>query len=161
MSHLATTFLTSSILAQAADEDLIALGAFLLVMGIALAVMFAISIVICAMLYVAQSRVPAEHRKIEPLMIWLLLIPLFNLVWNFFVFQRIPASYKSYFNAQGRADVGDCGQQIGLWYAICAAASIVPCVNYLAGPASLVLLIIFLVKVFGLRQQIPLTAATA
>ena len=31
---------------------------------------------------------------------------------------------------------------------------IIPCVNYAAGPASLVLLIIYLVKAFGYKNQI-------
>ena len=87
-------------------------------------------------------------------MIFLLLIPLFNLVWSFFVFQRIPASFKSYFDARGQTDVGDCGKGIGLWLAICMVSSMVPCVNYVAGPASLVLLIIFLIKAFELRGKV-------
>lgn len=88
-------------------------------------------------------------------MVWLLLIPLFNLIWNFFVYQKLPDSYKSYFSSQGRTDVSDCGKGIGLAYAISAAACIVPCLNYLAVPAALVLLIIFLVKAMGLKNQIP------
>ena len=44
---------------------------------------------------------------------------LFNLVWVFIVFQRVPESYQRYFASVGRNDVGDCGKSIGLWYAIC------------------------------------------
>ncbi len=121
---------------------------------IALAVGLAIGIVICVLLYKVQSAVPPNHRKIEPAMVWLLLIPLFNLIWNFFVYRRIPDSFQSYFASVGRTDVGDCGRNIGLWYAICAACSIIPCVNYVAGPAALVLLIIFLVKMFDLKSKI-------
>ena len=121
---------------------------------ITLAISFAILIVICALLHSALARVPPEHRAMEPGLVWLLLIPFFSIIWNFFVFLQIPESYKSYFTAQGRTDVGDCGRGVGLWYAICGAMSIVPCVNYLAAPAALVLLIIFLVKVLGLKGQI-------
>lgn len=148
---LATILATTG---QATDEELLALGVLLMIVVISLLIGFAISIVIAALLYTIQKRVPAEHQKIDPLMVWLLLIPVFNLIWNFFVFLRIPESYQSHFQAHGRTDVGDCGKSIGLWYAICAVCSIVPCINYLAGPAALVLLIIFLVKLFGLRSQI-------
>ncbi len=141
-------------------EDVAGLAFVLLAIGIMLLIGLAINIVICALLYVAQKRVPAEHRKIDPLAVWLLLIPLFNLVWNFFVYRRIPQSYCSYFNAQGVQGKGDCGETIGLWLAICYACSIIPCVNYIAGPAALVLLIIFLVKIMGLRGEIPEAAAT-
>ena len=51
-------------------------------------------------------------------------------------------------------DVGDAGRGMGLAYAICAACSIVPCVGIFAGLAALVLLIIFLVKIYGLKAQI-------
>jgi len=135
--------------------DALVAGTAIFIVLVALVVMLAIAIAICFALYTLQKRVPVEHQKIEPKMIWLLLIPLFNLFWNFIVFQRIPESYKSHFDAQGDASVGDCGKSIGLWYAICAACSIVPCVNYITGPASLVLFIIFLVKLFGLRGKIP------
>ena len=94
----------------------------------------------------------------EPGLVWLLMIPLVPLVWNFFVYLRLPESYQSYFASVGRTDVGDCGRGIGQWYAICFLACAVPCVNYVAGPAALVLLIIFLVKVMGLKNQIPMTA---
>lgn len=126
---------------------------------ILLAISLAIAIVVCVLLYGCLNRVPPQFRKMDPGLVWLNLIPLFNFVWNFFVFQRIPESYQAYFNAQGRTDVGDCGKKIGMWYAICAACSLVPCVNYVAGPASLVLLIVFLVKVMGLKNQIPESAA--
>jgi len=119
---------------------------------------FGIAIVVCFLVYNAQRGVPVEHRKIEAGLIWLLLIPVFNLVWNFFVFPKISDSYKSYFNSVGRSDVGDCGRGVGTWYAICAACGIVPCVGYIAAPASLVLFIIFLVKIYGLKAQIPQTA---
>ena len=122
----------------------------------------AIAIVICLLLYTAQKRVPMEHRRIEPGLVWLLLIPIFNYVWNFFVFLKIPESYQSYFRAQGRTDVGDCGRSLGQWYAICAAVGfaggfipVVNCFAGLIGLASLVLLIIFLIKITGLKNQIP------
>ena len=113
-----------------------------------------ISIVICLMLYKAQEAVPVEHRRIEPGMIWLSLIPLFNLFWNFKVFTKVPESYQSYFNSVGRTDVGDCGRQLGLWYAICAACAIIPCLGMFAGIASLGLLIMFLVKIYQLKGQL-------
>ena len=130
-------------------------GIFCLVMWVGLVVGAAIGVVISILLYQCFTRIPAEHQKMSPGMVFLLLIPLFSLIWNFFVYQRLPESYQSYFAAQGRTDVGDCGKQLGLWYAICAACSLVPCVNSFAGIAGLVLLIMFLVKAFELRRQIP------
>jgi len=134
-------------------------GAFFAVFGVvivvALLIALAIMAVILYILYTCFERIPPEHRQMDSWQVFLLLIPCFNIIWNFFVYPRLAESYQSYFRSVGRTDVGDCGQQVGLWYAICSAVSIIPIVNYIAGPASLVLLIIFLVKAASLKGQIP------
>ena len=133
-------------------------AAFIAIIVVAIAVVMAISLAIqalvCYLLSKCLREVPAEHRQITPGKVWLLMIPLFNLIWVFFVFMPMSDSFKSYFNARGRYDVGDCGRQIGLWYCICVVASLVPLVNYLAGPAGLVLLIVYIVKAFELRNKV-------
>ena len=139
--------------------DAAILGGILVVAFIALAIGLAIAIVLLYLVYSCFVRIPARHRQMEPWQVWLLLIPLFNLVWNFFVYPRLAKSYRSYFTEQGRTDVGDCGEQIGLWFAICSVLCVIPCVNYLAGPAALILLIIFLVKALTFKGQIPAGAA--
>ena len=130
-------------------------GTFLTIMGVVFAISLAVHVLVCALLSTCYSRIPKQFRKQEPGMVWLLMIPCFNVVWNFFVYLQLADSYKAYFASVGRTDVGDCGKGIGLGYAICAACCIIPCVNYLAGPAALVLLIIYLVKAMDLKNQIP------
>jgi hypothetical protein len=134
---------------------------FLVIMLIAFVIGIAIAIVVNLLLQAPLKAIPEEHRAIEPGQVWLLLIPIFNLFWSFKVFQAIPDSFKSFFDSIGRRDVGDCGRSLGLWYAICLVCSIVPCVNYIAGPASLVLLIIFLVKMHGYKDQVRAALGTA
>ena len=157
MLHLTT-------LAQASpqaspSEELVALGVILFAIGFMLLVTLLVYLIVAILLYGCLARVPQEYQRMKPGLVFLLLIPLFNLIWNFFVFLRIPESYQAYFASQGRTDVGDCGRSIGLWLSICVACSIIPCVNYISGPASLVLLIIFFVKIFGLKSQIPQATA--
>jgi hypothetical protein len=123
-------------------------------------VSLAVLIVVMVLIAGCYSRIPQQYREMEPGMVYLMLIPCFNLVWVFFVTLRLSTSFQKYFVAHGRTDVGDCGYQIGLWYSICTVAGIVPCVNYAAGPAALVLLIIYLVKVIGLKNQIPVGATS-
>ena len=115
---------------------------------------FAVQGTICYLIIQSLQRVPAEHRRIEPAMIWLLLVPCFSLVWNFFVFRRVPDSFASYFTAQGQTDVGDCGKAIGTWYAgLSVAAVSIPLYGAAPGIAALVLLILSLVKYHELRQR--------
>ena len=127
---------------------------------VVLVISYAILFVIILIITGALKEVPSEYRAMEPGQVWLLLIPCFAVIWNFWVFQRVPQSFHDYFASQGRTDLGDCGGQLGLWYAICGVASVVPCLNYIAGPAALVLLIIFLVKIVELKKQIHSGAAT-
>ena len=134
-------------------SEIAALG----IMGIVVALLlfFAVTIIICLLLQNCYKRVPQQFRKMEPGLVWLLLIPCFPLVWNFFVFPRLSQSFKSYFDSIGRTDVGDCSGGIGLAYSICYAASVVPYLGCLTLIASLVLLIVFLVKANELKNQIP------
>jgi hypothetical protein len=90
----------------------------------------------------------------EPGKVWLMMIPFFNLYWVFPVFLGLSESYQAAFAARGRTDVGDCGRQLALWYCISVAAFIVPCLNYIAGPAALVLLIIYLSKMSEFKKQL-------
>ena len=131
------------------------IGTFIAIAGVGLLVFLAVHVFICALLSTCYSRIPRQFRKQEPGLVWLLMIPCFSLVWNFFVFPQLADSFKAYSASVGRTDVGDCGKGIGLAYAICAIFCIVPCFSYLAWPAALVLLIMYLVKVTDLKSQIP------
>ena len=122
---------------------------------IAILIGLAVSIVICLIITKCFQRIPREHRQMEPGMVWLLLIPCFNLVWNFFVWIRLANSYKSYFSAAGVTDVGDCGYTINLAYCIATVCCLVPCLNYLAAIVSLILLILRLIKANELKNRIP------
>jgi hypothetical protein len=120
-------------------------------------IVLAINVVACAVLHGCFKRVPAEHRKLEAGLVWLLLIPCFNIVWNFFVFPRLAQSYQSYFRAAGRQDVGDCGAGLGWAYAGCmlGACLPLPILPFGIGLAALILLVLFLVKATQLKNQIP------
>lgn len=130
------------------------IAAYLMAAGIGLVIAIAVSIVLCILFKKNYEAIPEAYRKMEPGKVWFLLIPLFNLYWIFVVVLGLSDSYKAYFDAQGDTSVGDCARGIGLAYAICTVCSVIPCLNYVTGPAALILLIIYLVKVFGFRSRI-------
>ena len=136
-------------------SDVIAAFAPLVIVVAVLLFFIVVHVVICLLLQNCYKRIPQQFRKLEPALVWLLLIPCFSLVWNFFVFPRLSQSFKSYFDSIGRTDVGDCSGNIGLAYAICCAVSVIPYLGCLTGIASLVLLIMYLVKVNELKNQMP------
>ena len=94
-------------------------------------------------------------------MVWLLMIPCFNLVWAFFVFLRLADSYQAYFQSVGDTEVGDCGRNLFLAYCIVLCCTIlpIPCVQPLVGLAALVLLILSLIKATNLKNRIPENAS--
>jgi len=123
-----------------------------------------VAVVICWLLSDVQKRIPPPFRRIEPGMVWLLLIPCFKLVWNFIALPKISQSYKAYFNAIGRADVGDCGERLAIACSACAACAMLvgfvfSCLGLPVLMAAWVLLIVYLVKILGLKNQIAVSGA--
>jgi ABC-type phosphate transport system permease subunit len=108
--------------------------------------------------YILLDRIPPEHRQQDSGLALLLLIPVFSVIWAFFVYPKISDSLRSYFASRGE-DAGDCGRSTALAACICSACTIVPFVGLLAGLAALVLLIIFFVKAFDLSGRIQRVAA--
>jgi hypothetical protein len=107
--------------------------------------------------YLVLSRIPPQYRKQEPGMAFLLLIPIFSIVWNFFVHPKVAESLKAYYDAQGPHTNGDCGASLALWLCICGACTFVPVLGLFAGVAGLVFMILFYVKAFDLSARIPKT----
>lgn len=136
------------------DDAMTRLGLNMMMALVFLVVSIGINAVICYLLQQCFNRIPPQFRKQQPGMVWLLLIPCFSLIWNFFVFPPLSKSFKAYFDSIDRMDVGDCGEGIGLGFSICSVAYIIPFLGCLTGPAALVLLILYLVKVNNLKNQI-------
>ncbi|HEY3384060.1 MAG TPA: hypothetical protein VGK32_20035 [Vicinamibacterales bacterium] len=133
---------------------LIGCGAGVLVFLVVLAVGLAIGLFVCYQLYQAASRLPAQYRKLAPGSIFLLLVPLLNFVWVFFVVIKLSESFKEYFAAQQRTDVGDCGYAVGLGWAITMVCGLIPVIGMLSCLASLVFMILFLVKMSQLKALV-------
>jgi hypothetical protein len=97
----------------------------------------------------AISRCALESRAISPGQVWLLLIPLFNLVWVFIVVGRVATTLGNEFRLRNMPAEPEPGKSIGLAWAICTVCSIIPFLGLFAGIAALVCWIIYWVKVAG------------
>lgn len=115
------------------------------VIGIAIVIFYILS------MQKALDLAGERHRKMNPAMVWLMLIPLFNLVWHFFVVKHVSDSIKSWAAEKG-AKVDDAGYTIGLIACIANCCGIIPGLNLLAGPVGLVCFIIWWVKVAGFNK---------
>lgn len=112
---------------NAADlvAGLFAMGFSLAFVGGFLCLMLAIQAAITGFLWDTLRRIPAEHRAQEPGLVWLLMVPLLNMVWPFFVYPKIAESYQRYFAATGRYDQGDGGMQLATIYCWALVAQLV------------------------------------
>jgi len=118
---------------------------------------FVINVVVCFLLYRLFQAVPPRCQRLTPELVWLLLIPVFNLAWNFVVFLKLSDSYQVCFEQLGDRSAGECNRGLGLAYAIlcvCTMIPCIPCVGTVAGLAALVVLILYLINMYQLRDRL-------
>jgi len=107
----------------------------------------------------AFARVAPERRELSPGMVWLMLIPLFNLVWHFILVAKLSNSLGKEFTARNSAVPGDNhGWTIGLVMCILACTSWIPILGFATGIAALVLWIIYWVKIAGYSSRLATPA---
>ncbi len=126
----------------------------LTIICVVLVVAFVISVVTCFLIYKPFSKLPESFRPFQPGLVFLMLVPIANLVMPFMISISVTDGFKRYFESVGDNSKGDCGKSIGLAWAIGLVCSLIPLVNYIAGPISLVCMIIFIVKLWSLGNAI-------
>jgi hypothetical protein len=106
------------------QEDLgLALGMICIIGGVVLAVVLVIAIFYLLTLQKALSRVSQRNRLMEPGMVWLMLIPCVNIVWQFMIAVNVPGSLRNEFRDRGRDDGSDYGKSLALTQAILGIVS--------------------------------------
>lgn len=149
----------------------ILLGAGLFIALIAFAVAIVVAVFYFLTLMNALSRCHPRNRLMEPGLVWLGMIPLFNIVWAFFNNLRVPDSLKKEFRDRGMDDGSDYGRGLGLTMAILGVAGFVigilggvarvqafAILNNVLGLAAFVLWIIFWVKIAGYSSRLAAPA---
>jgi hypothetical protein len=126
--------------AAAPDPDFAALmgPTFLIVMLGVIAVAFIILIFYLLTLSKALSRCRPRNRTMEPGQVWLMLIPLFNIVWQFFIVNRVPQSIAREYRSRGWRAKGDFGKSIGMTMCITGLLSWIPFLGILLALVNLV-----------------------
>lgn len=146
-------------------------GMLCLTIGVGLAVGLIVAILYLLTLQKALSRVPLRNRLMEPGLVWLLLIPCFNIIWQFFIAVRVPGSLQNEFRDRVRDDGSDYGKSIAMTNALLGIAGgfissflsrsrdTAQVGLYISGGLSiinLVLFIIFWVKIAGYSNQLAM-----
>jgi len=131
------------------EEEIIIIAASLCVFLFILMIQAAL----CYFWQTCLNSVDEQHRTISPPMVWLYMIPCFNIFWLFFLMINIPKSFQNHFNARGVSDVGDCGQGICIGYAACVLVSMIPYIGCLAQIPALILLVMHILKFIDLKKK--------
>lgn len=92
--------------------------------------------------------ISSENRKMQPGQVWLSLIPLFGLVWQFIIVNRLADSLKDEFVTKNlKIDEERPGIGIGLAYCILFACSLIPFVGFATVIGGLICWIIYWSKI--------------
>lgn len=142
---------------NAASEAMLG-GTILLVVIIAIAIGLIPMIFYLLTLQNTLKEVSPENQKMPPSNVWLVLIPLFGLVWNFIIVNRMADSLAAEFAKRNiPVDEERPGYSIGLTYSILFCCSIIPVLGGLASLAGLVCWIIYWVKIAGYKTTLQQT----
>jgi hypothetical protein len=119
-----------------------------------LVVLLGVGILFLLTLQKCLSRIEPPNRTMEPGMVWLNLVPCFNIVWNFITVIRISESLEKEFRSRGMPVSGDYGRGIGLTFLICNLLGIIPFVGLVTGLIGLVCWIVYWVKIAGFSKEL-------
>ena len=120
------------------------LGIFTIVL-VVIAIMLVPMVFYCLSLQKALNRCSPECRAMNPGMVWLIFIPLFNIVWQFMVVLNMAKSLAAEFQKRGMAEDPNPGQTLGM----------VMCIgNLICGPVGLICWILYWVKIAGYSNKI-------
>jgi hypothetical protein len=99
-------------------------------------------------LQIVLKRCAVESRTLSPGKVWLLLIPVFNLIWQFIVVNSVSDSLRNEFMRRGLSSVEPApGKGLGMAMCVCILCSIIPILGVFAGIAGFICWILFWVKI--------------
>ena len=131
---------------------------FLFFLLVFLCVWIVIGIFYCLALQKALSRCSTQNRTLSPGLVWLLLIPIFNVVWHFVIVLNMAKSLHAEFVSRNIVEAQSPGLGIGLAISILQAVVVVlgwvPFLGELAGVALFICWVVYWVKIAGYSDKI-------
>jgi len=102
----------------------------------------------------ALQAVSEKNRAMSPGLVWLNLIPIFELGWHFYTVIMIRNSLGAELAERGVEDPGRGGYAMGMAASILAVCGILPYVGVLASIGALICWIIYWVKIAGYKNRL-------
>lgn len=103
----------------------------------------------------ALERCSPEARTTSPGKVWLMLVPLFNLVWGFILVSEIAKSLHNEFVRRGITDVeAEPGKNFGWAMCILCLTGFIPVLGIFGSIVGFVCWILYWVKISGYSQRL-------
>ncbi len=100
-------------------------------------------------------EVSHENRRMQPGQVWLTLIPVFGIIWQFMVVNGIADSLRLEFQKRGiKADEDRPGSGIGIAFCILTCCSIIPFLGIFTAIAAFICWIIYWVKISNYKAEL-------
>jgi hypothetical protein len=106
-------------------------------------------------------EVSPHNRQVPPTNIWLMFIPLFNIVYGFIIYPKIADSVRLELEERGHAQAGDYGRGLGITLPILRICLIVPILKYLVLVGWLIVWIMYWVKMADYKNMLRSSAGGA
>ena len=102
------------------------------------------------------ERCSPECRTTTPGSVWFMLIPFYNIVWQFLLVARISESLHNEFNKRNMNEEPEPGKSLGITFCILNVCGIIPIIGVLAGIGGFVCWIIYWVKISGYSNKLAM-----
>lgn len=102
----------------------------------------------------ALGKCSPENRALTPGLVWLLLIPVFSLIWNFIVVVKISQSLEAEFRSRNIPGQNSPGLGVGLAMCSLSFVAFIPWVGFLAAIAGFVCWIVYWVRISGYSSRL-------
>jgi hypothetical protein len=102
----------------------------------------------------ALARCAPTARTMSPGQVWFGVIPVFNLVWPFYMVNAISTSLHNEFVRRGIVEEPAPAKTIGMAFATLGLLSIIPLLNILTALPTLVCWIVYWVKIAGFSKKL-------
>jgi len=136
---------------------------FLIILGIVIALIALVLLVYIFFLLTLQralGRCRPQNRTMEPGLVWLNLIPFFNIVWQFVTVSKVATSLNNEFRTRGRHRRDeDYGLTIGMVSCGLNLAGVIPLLGILCALGGFVCWIIYWGRIAGFGAQLASTPA--
>lgn len=119
--------------------------------------LFTIAILFIRSIHQLYQNANPEFRTIEPIMTWLLMLPLFNFVWMFVVLRSVQQLLYQELRIRNIVFEGDRLYNIGVVLGVSNIFILFPYVRWVSIPTSLILFIIYWTQILKYKRLLATT----